>query len=155
MAGGRDPNNPMGQANNGYTGLLDGHARTVFNPALAVNTTEDSINLGPDHGFDTGDAVVYRAGGGAAIGGLVDGETYYVIATDDPELVQLAASQGDALDGKVLGLDAAPATGNQHVLVSRTGDIAGAADGEIDSSAPSGRRPRRRAVPRFRRGPLP
>ena len=39
-----------------------------------------TINLGYNHGFKNGQQVVYDAGGGAPIGGLVDGETYYVDA---------------------------------------------------------------------------
>src|SRR5205085_5170143 len=45
-----------------------------FGPA-AVNTSTDTITFAANHGLKTGDTVVYSAGGGTAIGGLVDGQT--------------------------------------------------------------------------------
>ncbi|MEM0925385.1 MAG: hypothetical protein AAGJ83_05055, partial [Planctomycetota bacterium] len=48
----------------------------------------DSIYL-IEHNFEQGDAVVYSAAGDVAIGGLVDGRTYYVVAID-PATSQLA-----------------------------------------------------------------
>ncbi|MEX0958007.1 MAG: LEPR-XLL domain-containing protein [Burkholderiales bacterium] len=137
MAGGGDPGNPSGEDNNGYTALLDGHARSAFDPSLAVDDSQDSIDLGADHGFADGDAVVYRSGGGDSIGGLIDGETYYVIGTDDPGRVQLAAAQNDALDGSAIDLDASVASGDSHELVSQLGDVVGTADGEVEQSAPA------------------
>jgi hypothetical protein len=51
--------------------------------ALAdVSATRDSINVGADNGLQTGDTVVYDNGGGASIGGLTSGETYYVVMDD-------------------------------------------------------------------------
>ncbi|HSG99026.1 MAG TPA: hypothetical protein VLB27_03190, partial [candidate division Zixibacteria bacterium] len=138
MAGGSDPQNPGGQENNGYTAILDGHAHTVFDPALAVDDVQGTINLGPDHGFTTGDAAVYRSGGGNSIGGLVDGETYYVIATSDPDRVQLASSRNDALEGGALDLDASVASGASHKLNSPVGNVTESAGSDIDDSAPSG-----------------
>jgi len=69
---------------------------TLFAPT-DVDDTEgvETIDLGYVHGFQTGDAVVYRHGGGKSIGGLTDGQTYHVIRVSDTE-VQLAASLDDA-----------------------------------------------------------
>jgi hypothetical protein len=50
--------------------------------STAVSETRDSINVGADNGLQTGDAVVYDNGGGASIGGLTSGETYYVVMDD-------------------------------------------------------------------------
>ncbi len=49
-----------------------------FNPATDVSG--NTINLPYDLSLSTGDPVVYGSGGGAAIGGLTDGATYYVIS---------------------------------------------------------------------------
>ncbi|HET7338954.1 MAG TPA: hypothetical protein VFK22_05355, partial [Candidatus Dormibacteraeota bacterium] len=50
-----------------------------FDPTSAVDTTNDTIDLGSEHGLKDGDAVEYKHGeGGADIGGLTDGTTYYV-----------------------------------------------------------------------------
>ena len=61
---------------------------TQFFDASSVNGTAglEIINLRYDHGFRTGDAVLYNDGGGTPIDGLVDGETYYVIAIDAQHL---------------------------------------------------------------------
>ncbi|MCG8649729.1 MAG: hypothetical protein MI861_07845, partial [Pirellulales bacterium] len=44
-----------------------------------VDTNKDVIELGYNHGFHLGDPVKYSNGTSAAIGGLVDGQTYYAI----------------------------------------------------------------------------
>jgi len=51
------------------------------------------IDLGYVHGFKTGDAVVYNNGGGESIGGLAEGQTYYVIRETDMR-VKLADTAG-------------------------------------------------------------
>ena len=56
----------------------------------------DTINLGYAHGFTTGQSIVYHSGSGVAIGGLVDGQTYYVIVVT-PTSFQLADSLDDIL----------------------------------------------------------
>src|SRR5207248_2003695 len=68
----------------------------------------------------TGQAVVYRAGSGAAqaVVGLQDNTVYYVIVpdpTNSPRVVQLAATQGDAFAGTALPVTAPP-QGSVHSL---------------------------------------
>ncbi len=62
-----------------------------------VNTAKNQITLA-DHGLDTGDRVIYHSGGGAAaaIGGLVDGQSYYAIVIDD-NTIELALTKAEAL----------------------------------------------------------
>ena len=70
------------------TGLdtrLDPAASGVYDPA------DDSIALGYTHGLESGEAVLYDAGGGATIPGLTDGGTYYVIKVDSTR-IRLATS---------------------------------------------------------------
>ena len=73
-----------------------GGSVVVLASAVTVhNALADTIAFGTPHGMSTGDAVVYRNGGGSSIGGLVDGETYYVIDVDNTH-VSLAATLSDA-----------------------------------------------------------
>ncbi|MCP4067615.1 MAG: hypothetical protein GY741_04960, partial [Phycisphaeraceae bacterium] len=67
----------------------------TFDPDRAVNAANvmsNSINFDYDHGFETGDAVVYSARGSETpIAELSDGVTYYVVR-DSARTIQLAAS---------------------------------------------------------------
>src|SRR5438477_8573253 len=46
-----------------------------------VDVVGDTINLPYSLGVNDGDAVVYSSGGGAPIGGLIDGGTYYAVGS--------------------------------------------------------------------------
>jgi len=75
-------------------------ATATFDPT-SVSVVVDSegtetIDLGYTHGLHTGDPVIYSSGGGTDIGGLTDGQTYYVIATGD-STIALAESRAEAL----------------------------------------------------------
>ena len=60
---------------------------------LVVDLVGDQLILGSFHGFVTGDQVVYGNGGGTDIGGLTDGQTYFVIVIDDAEgIIQLSST---------------------------------------------------------------
>ncbi len=62
-----------------------------------VNTANNQITLS-DHDLNTGDRVIYHSGGeaAAAIGGLVDGQSYYVIVIDG-DTIELALTKAEAL----------------------------------------------------------
>ena len=66
--------------------------------ASQVDPTRFSINL-PQNVFSTGQAVIYHANGGS-VGGLTDGDTYYVIVapnnTGNSALIGLASSYANA-----------------------------------------------------------
>jgi hypothetical protein len=95
-------------------------ADPVFNPVF--NT------------FELGQAVVYQAGPDGPIPGLVDGGTYYVIATTaqdnlqgdtrlvDTQVIRLAETENESRAGVVIDLGAAPGDGHsfsaKHVLDS-------------------------------------
>jgi hypothetical protein len=49
-----------------------------FNAATDVSVTDPAIFTIVDHGFNNGDAVTYVSNGNANIGGLFDGDTYFV-----------------------------------------------------------------------------
>ena len=58
--------------------------------------SDNVIDVGYEHGLITGQAVVYDSGAGVSIGGLTDGQTYYVIVTSATSFM-LAQSLDDIL----------------------------------------------------------
>ena len=81
---------------------------------LALSGT--SITFGSEHGFASGDTVVYGkgAGGNTAVGGLTDGDEYIVIALDEFN-IRLATDVNDLL-GSVVTLTGSGGTGSGHTL---------------------------------------
>ncbi|MCG8651339.1 MAG: hypothetical protein MI861_15980, partial [Pirellulales bacterium] len=80
--------------------------------ATSIDST-GTIELGFQHGFTTGDAVAYSAGGGQSIGGLGHGNVYYVVV-DSPTSIQLAKTPADANNGSTVSLSPYFASGSQH-----------------------------------------
>ncbi len=72
--------------------------RGEFAPNTGVDDVENTIDVGYAHGWTTGDAVLYSNGGGNSIGGLVDGDTYYVRVVDARTLAVARSPQEAALD---------------------------------------------------------
>ena len=99
----------------------------VFDPVEVVKL--DQLVFGFDHGFATGEAIRYTAGGGTAIGGLTSGNTYFVHVVNDKtiELRATAASQVAIVLGSVEGV------GRSHTLqqgfVHSSNAITGATNG--------------------------
>ncbi len=85
---------------------------TTVDPAAAVDSNANTVDLSGLDGPVNGDAVIYRNGGGNNIGGLVDDTVYYVLVSDD-DLTKVGLlttkSAGDRAD-----LDASAATGTAH-----------------------------------------
>lgn len=76
-------------------------APLVFDPATAVDFATSTIRLATATQRVTGEPVVYSTGGGAAIPGLDDGDTYYAIVdTADARNLRLALSSTDAANGR-------------------------------------------------------
>ena len=86
---------------------------TFFSPQDLDNTGDPGtmIDLGYVHGFKTGDAVVYRNGGGTSIGGLHDGQSYYVLFESDTEI-----KLSESAVGTPLVLDTTAGDGESHTL---------------------------------------
>ncbi|MGD8420264.1 MAG: hypothetical protein PVJ78_07525, partial [Gammaproteobacteria bacterium] len=96
----------------------------TFDPSSKVDNSENTIELAAEHGYTAGDALVYNNGGGTSIGGLNDGQTYYVIAVDgEPNQIKLAATVADAQAGDAVSIDKTPATGSSHTLTDRSSDF--------------------------------
>ncbi len=91
-------------------GLTDGRTYSVLlaNPeqitlgqqfsAAQVDAATSTIQFGKPDGFMTGDKVVYSSNGGPAIGGLVNGTTYYVRVINSTT-IKLATSLSGAIQG--------------------------------------------------------
>lgn len=107
---------------------LIGERQRVVRPA-DVNAATIALDR---HGFNTGDEVIYRSPSMAdramssataaspAIGGLTDGQRYFVIKVDDQH-VRLASSAANAQGGTAITLTAPPA-GSFHTL-ERAGSL--------------------------------
>ena len=103
----------------------------TFDPSSSVDGTENTIDLGSEHGLEAGDAVRYFTNGGAAIGGLEDGRTYFAIVLEDGR-VQLAEGYQKALSGDAIDISAGAASGTGHrvvkgVVIDASGDPGGTA----------------------------
>ena len=59
-----------------------------------IDTVREQINI-PRHGYNTGDKILYKSGGGTDVPGLANGLTYYVYKSDD-DSIKLAVSEEDA-----------------------------------------------------------
>ncbi len=100
-----------------------------FDPVNDVNLANDTIKIDA-HGFQTGQTVEYiNAGGGYDnVGGLQNGQVYYVIKVDD-NTIQLALTRTDALKSTPIPIDltslgSAPTTGDVgNKLISPFSDL--------------------------------
>ncbi|MEX1357532.1 MAG: hypothetical protein WD981_02810, partial [Gaiellaceae bacterium] len=87
-----------------------------FDPAKNVSGNE--ITLPYSLTLASGDPIVYSSGGGEPIGGLEDGQTYYVIGSS-PGAFKLARTEDDATAGTFITLDKTQATGRSHSIVKQ------------------------------------
>ena len=105
-------------------------AQANYQTITGVDATSNTISFANAHGFTTGQAVIYTTGGDNALaiedgGSLVDGATYYVIATADPTKLQLATNQANALAGVAINLAADPGIAQtQGLKLANSADIA-------------------------------
>ncbi|MCP4377600.1 MAG: hypothetical protein GY794_15660, partial [bacterium] len=88
-----------------FAGGAEEGREITFDPFLALDTNADTIDIGVGHGYETGDKVIYSPELGGSIDGLERFATYYVIVDDNNlSLIQLAASEDDALEGITIDL---------------------------------------------------
>src|SRR5262249_51462975 len=82
----------------------------------------NQLTLGAGHNLLTGQSVRYSHGaGGTDVGGLVDGQLYYVrVVANNPNAVQLANNRADALSGNNLIPLNVAGSGNAHTLTPVT-----------------------------------
>ena len=101
--------------------------------AADVDDSADTFTI-TGHGYHTSDSVIYANGGGADMGGLENGTTYFVIKVD-ADTFKLAASEDDANEGTEITLTD---TGNDAQTITRVGVYGGNIDSTtiaIDSTA--------------------
>ena len=88
----------------------------AFNPTLlpAVDEAADTIWMQGEHGFKNGESITYLTAGGQAIGGLQDGQDYFVVVTGastfqlqdaNHQLVQLTAGVATEANGEAHGFE--------------------------------------------------
>ena len=87
----------------------------TFNPRFTVDLNRNSVKI-PSHGFLTGTKVLYSSEGGTDLGGLDDGENYFVI-TINKDYLQLAATSENAASGVPVIISSYGA-GNDHTFTS-------------------------------------
>ena len=98
--------------------------------ASAVNNSADTITI-TNHGYATGQRLVYGAEGGTAITALTDGTSYYVIKVD-ANTIKLATSEANAkADTPVFIAIAGSSTGNNNQTFTKYGSYGG----DIDSAS--------------------
>ena len=120
------------------TGLVQtgSGALPAFDPATAVDNSQHTINFGTADNLRTGDAVRYSANGGSPIGGLKDGQTYFVIVRD-ANTIQLAASRDDAFAGVAISISSLGASGAGHSLSAGGTDIQNSAAAQVTPTLPN------------------
>ena len=79
--------------------FLDVQKNASFIPKTAVNSLTDEITFSAPHGFADDQKVIYHFSGGAPIGNLTDGASYYVIYSD-ADTIKLS----DTLNGTPIDL---------------------------------------------------
>ncbi len=102
----------------GHKLKLTGLEGLIGEPVTFDTGNHRVLDLDEGHGLHTGDKVTYHDGAGGTIGGLGDGNDYYVIMLDDSH-AELAGSRADALAGKALPLNSNE-VGNDDTVTERT-----------------------------------
>jgi hypothetical protein len=106
LATGNSPSDP------GVDGAVDDEIKSAVGQVLDGGTNNvasqvigNEIVFGQATNLHTGDAVVYNDGGSTPIGGLVSGQTYFVIVDPaNPDRISLAATLADANAGNAITL---------------------------------------------------
>jgi hypothetical protein len=106
----------------------------VFNPRSTVDPNLETFKI-PSHGFLTGTAVTYSAGGDTAISGLTNATVYYVVAVNR-DYLRLATSVANAESGITLSV-ADFGTGATHSFTTTqiNGNVTGGGNVTIASGS--------------------
>ncbi len=91
-------------------------ALTFSSDTAGVSNTNAFITV--SHQFANGDSVVYSNTSGAAIGGLANNTTYYVVSSNSSG-IKLAASRADVYTGTVINITSVSGGGNHTITGER------------------------------------
>jgi len=95
------------------TGGLEVSEKKITISSTDVNATNNEITSN-GHGFETGSEVRYFDGGGTAIGGLTDGNNFFIIKLDD-NTFKVALTFKDAIDN-IFILFTSSGSGTSHIF---------------------------------------
>ena len=115
LTGPTGPTGPAGAAGGttvGVTNVTLSAPTSVTIPTANVNTTTEVITSN-GHPFNTGDPVVYLANGGTVMGGLSDGNTYWINKIS-ANTFYLYDNQANAIAGGATGRKNLSGTGNNN-----------------------------------------
>ncbi len=96
--------------------------------AAEINAMQDTITFAQPHSFETGDRVVYSSPNGNPIGGLVEGQTYFVRLIDS-STIKLSESLPEARGELVRDFNASSAVNNDENTIQLSGH--GFSTGEV------------------------
>ena len=103
-------------------------ARTVA--TSGVNTSSNVITF-TAHGYLDGTAVTYNAGGGTALGGLVDGTIYFIRDKADDTFKLAATSGGSAISLTGTGNNAQNFVGSTNTGLTMTSNMSGSTESGV------------------------
>ena len=103
-------------------------ARTVA--TSGVNTSSNVITF-TAHGYLDGTAVTYNAGGGTALGGLVDGTIYFIRDKADDTFKLAATSGGSAISLTGTGNNAQNFVGSTNSGLTMTSNMSGSTESGV------------------------
>ena len=119
--------------------MLDRKVELQIETIQIVDEGDDTIFLGAEHGLTSGQKVKYHHGtGGADIGGLTDGDEYYVFDAGGGKIKLYDTNADDAKAGGATGLvdlDGTGGTGDKHYFGTYVDvPIVGEIENPLDSS---------------------
>ena len=114
---------------------------TSLAPIDPQDITNNTIAFNQPTNLQTGETIVYTANpagtsGNTPIGGLTDGGTYFVIATDSTH-IKLAASYNDAIAGNAITLTPSVGNGTSQLFSAGQNAVADSARSSASAAAPT------------------
>ncbi len=127
------------------TYTFDGHqfsgggvAERSFNTFSGVNEGTDVVTTDSAHGYAHGDAIYYQDQGGTTLGGLTDGNLYYVRAVSSTTLAFYSTKANALADSSRIALTAAGSPGETHYIYSAKADVYNASGGSVTINIANG-----------------
>lgn len=122
----------------GHTFSGGGVAERNFNTFSGVNESTDVITTDAAHGYSHGDGVYYQDQGGTTLGGLTDGNLYYVRAVSTTTLAFYNTKANALADTSQIALTAAGSPGETHYIYSAKADVYNNSGGSVTINISNG-----------------